>query len=245
MKSIIIPYYNHWDLVHARLMELYKYAPNDCEIILVNDASTEPDCVAGAEWWMTVPSRHKIKYVKNDENVGFGASHNRGAELASGDILIFLSDDVIMNTDIITPIVATIREVPKSLVGGRMIYWPAGWNEFDFDEKHLVIPYCEGWLLACSKEVWHNLGGFDVDTFGKFDMEDVDLSMTALSLGYELMALNMPNNLLRHMGGTTIRGLNVDRMGITKKNKVNFIKKWEHEFPSIYDSLEQMSDGEQ
>src|SRR4030066_254833 len=75
--SIILPYYGRWDLTHARLSELYRFALENVEIILVNDASPEEDCRSGAGFWQS-QSKHKIKYIQNKENLGFGGSHNRG-----------------------------------------------------------------------------------------------------------------------------------------------------------------------
>ena len=98
LVSIIIPFLNKWNLTHELLYSLYKYAPDNCEIVLVNDASTEEDCEAGVSWWQKSEglARHKIRYRKNEKNLGFGGSHNAGARISKGDILIFLSNDVKM-----------------------------------------------------------------------------------------------------------------------------------------------------
>lgn len=240
--SVILPYYNHWDLTHARMMELYKYVPKDVEIVMVNDASTDKDCRKGAGWWQKRSGRQEIKYVENKQNLGFGGSHNVGAKVSTGDILCFLSNDVIVRTDFVSIIIDDLSNRPDSLLGGEIIYWPGGWNEFEFDGKKMVVPYCNGWLLACTREVWDNMGGFDVETYGKFDFEDIDLSMNALSLGYDLLSLNLPKHKLNHLSGVTIRGLNVDRMEITKKNREKFIKKWQPKFLEVYETLERMKD---
>jgi GT2 family glycosyltransferase len=239
--SIVLPYFGRWDLTHARMAELYKHAPDNCEIILVNDASNEPECRTGVGFWQKGPAQHKIIYVENKKNLGFGGSHNKGAKAANGDILIFLSNDVIIRTDFVTPIIETIEENRKCLIGGRIVAWAAGWNQFETDDgKPFIIPYCEGWLLACHKEIWDTIGGFDVKSYQKFDMEDVDLSMTALSLGYDLRALSFPPHMLRHISGATIGKLNIDRMAITTRNKEIFIEKWQSKFTEIFETLEKL-----
>lgn len=240
--SIVLPFYNQWNLTHARLSDLHTRVPEPCEIVLVNDASTEKDVVRGSAWWQDNDAvRHTIKYVNNKENLGFGGSHNRGAKAATGDILIFLSNDVVIRTDFVTPIVDALEVDPNILLGGRIVFWPAGWNEFKFDGKELVIPYCEGWLLACTRDIWDNLGGFDTKTFGKFDYEDIDLSANALVHGHDLVSLNLPDTKLKHLSGVTIRSLGVDRQKITEKNRGRFIKKWRSKFGLIYDTLEKMT----
>lgn len=233
--SIIIPYFNKWELTHARLMEIYKYAPDYCEIVLVDDASTDEDCARGIAWWQKATFiRHKVRYYRNKENLGFGGSHNNGAKLAKGNILVLLSNDVIISGDVFTDIEILIGSDNKMLVGGRIVDWKAGWNEFDVDGKHIVIPYAEGWLLACTKDAWKELGGFD-SLYGKYDYEDIDLSANALSLGYNIVGLN--SNKVKHLSGRTIMSLNVDRMKITEHNRDKFIAKWADKLGDFVESL--------
>jgi hypothetical protein len=63
--SIIIPFFNRWDLTHARLYELSQHVPlGNVEIILMDDASTEIDCRTGVAWWQKnslLNIRYKIK----------------------------------------------------------------------------------------------------------------------------------------------------------------------------------------
>ena len=116
-----------------------------------------------------------------------------------------------------------------------MVDWPAGWNEFSVNGSKIVIPYLGGWLLACTKDAWVDLGGFD-PLYGRFDYEDLDISTTALYKGYELVALNLP--YLKHMSGATIATLKVDRMAITTKNKEKYIAKWQDRLLQIHANLE-------
>ena len=216
--SIILPFYNHWDLTHSRIMELHKFAPDDVEIILVNDASTETDCDAGIAFWQKADNRQEIRYIKNKENLGFGGAMNRGAHVAKGDILVFLSNDVIMTGDFIERVKSEIKKDENILIGNRIVYWDSGWNTFD----NITIPYCDGWLLACTKEVWDNLGGFDL-RYGRHDYEDIDLSATAIEQGYRLISLNNPH--LKHIGGATAN-YDEKRLAITNRNKALFYEKW-------------------
>ena len=228
--SIIIPFYNHWNLTHSRLMELHKFIDEDCEVVLINDASEDMDCEGGAGWWQKNSSRHTIKYKKNEENLGFGGSMNNGAKIASGDVLIFLSNDVLIHVDFVKQINDILSLNSETLVGGRIVYWKAGWNELEYKGKKFVVPYCEGWLLACTREIWDNLGGFD-PIYGKYAFEDIDLSTTAISLGYELKGLDNPN--LRHVGGATAK-YDDHRMNYTISNKEKYIEKWRSKFGTLF-----------
>lgn len=227
--SIVIPFFGKWPLVMARLHELHLHAPNGCEIILINDCTPNNDFEGNVAWWQH-NHRLNVRYLKNKENLGFGGSMNRGASKADGEVLVLLSDDVIVAGDFITPIINKLSVSPKTLIGGQIIDWPAGWNEFGVNGSKVVIPYLGGWMLACTKTAWGELGGFD-PIFGKFDYEDVDLSTRALELGYELYSLN--SGFLRHLSGVTVSSLGVDRQSITEKNRTVYIAKWKDRLPGI------------
>jgi len=218
MFSVIIPFLNNWQLTHQRLMEIHKFLPDDVEVILINDASTEPDCDGGVGFWQSAEIRHKIRYIKNKRNLGFGGSMNRGAKAAKGEILVFLSNDVVMTGNFIGQIKDEIKNDANILIGGRVLYWDTGWNLFG----NTIFPYAEGWLLACTIEVWDNLGGFD-PRYGISDYEDVDLSTTAIQKGYRLVGLNNPH--LNHLAGQTAK-YNEERLARTHKNKEIFYDKW-------------------
>jgi len=214
----------------ARLYEMNIHLKEVCEIVLVNDASPDDSFEGNLAWWQNL-KKHEVKYVKNPENLGFGGSMNRGAKKATSEFLIFLSNDVQVSGDFVSPVIQSLTENPERLVGGRIIDWPAGWNEFNTPQGKVVVPWLEGWLLAATRTGWEELGGFD-PIFGKFDVEDLDLSTRAAEIGYELVPLNLA--FLRHMSGVTINSLNIDRMKITEENKAKYIEKWGNRLPEIY-----------
>ena len=221
LVSIIIPFLDHWELVHARLDEIRKFAPDNCEIILVDDCSVgDYDDQVG--WWQNYGAKHKVWYVKNKKNLGFGGAMNMGAKHSHGDILVFLSNDVIIYNDFITPIcVACDYWEYKCLVGHRLIDWDAGWNEVN----GTVIPYLEGYLLASPRDVWEELGGFD-DIYAPYSMEDVDICMTATQKGIRIVqAMDMK---LNHLVGQTAEYSDA-RTKITERNKQRFEEKWKDE----------------
>lgn len=222
--SIVIPYYGRADLVHARLVDIYRFIPANVEVILVDDCSTEPDCqMIVGHWQKKMKARHDIRYRRNGENMGFPGACNVGAKLAHSDLIVILSNDVIISGDFITPLWKKVNEHPNALFGGRLLYHDTGWNVFNFDGKDTIVPYLEGWLIACKKLIWKDLGGFD-ENFKPYDYEDLDLSLNASLKGYELVPLDSP--YLQHMSGATISKVNPNRQSITVRNREYFYNKW-------------------
>ena len=236
--SVVISSYGRWDLTHCRLAELWAHAPEDTEIIVIDDAHPSHDTERGVSWWQTANMRHEIVFSRNEKNLGFGGSMNLGASLAHGEHIILLSNDVVCRGDFVTEIVKRLRANPKSLVGGQLIDWPAGWNEIPLngDGKKVVIPYLGGWLIGCTKSAWDELGGFD-PLYGRFDFEDMDFSLNALEKGYELIPLHLPQ-MLTHLSGATISTLQLDRQAMTIANRQKFIEKWSAKLPKIHELLE-------
>lgn len=234
--SIIVPIYNRWDLVHARMNELHRYcrADENLEIILVDDASTDMDIRGGVAFWQKQVGL-PIRFASHKENRGFGATCNDGVRIAKGEIIALLSDDVVVQGNFIDDIRSIIAEKPRSLIGGEIIDFPGGWNEIPYNGGRMVIPYCNGWFLACKKSIWEELGGFD-PLYGRFDMEDVDISTTAHLLGIELISLHSRN--LHHLGGISIASLGVDRLAITKKNREKYLEKWMDKTPNLLEAME-------
>lgn len=219
-SSIIIPFYNNWNLTHERMMDLYRFVPVDsCEIILVNDCSTDPEIDGGVAWWQKKLEYHKVRYVKNKTNLGFGGSMNKGAKIADGEVLVFLSNDVKIFSFFMSE-VKQILSFNKALVGGELLDRNTGWNVID----GRVCPYLNGWFLASTKEAWEEVGGFDTEGFGKFDAEDIDISLRFLEKGYNLMQLTQSK--LQHMGGQTVYKYFPDRQEYTKKNIEYLKQKW-------------------
>lgn len=215
--SIVIPIYNNWALTHQCLFDIYSKSSLVDEVVVVNDNCNDQDVLDGMKWWKgngLLPIRH----LRLSENVMFLRASNVGMKKATGDIIILLSNDVRLHGNIVGPIQEIISKNEKSLIGGRYLDWDTGWNQFN----GTVFPYLEGWLLAGTKTTWEELGYFD-ERFAPSDMEDVDISTTARSMGYELHSL--PAQLTNHLGGQSI-GFNPKREAITIANKEKFRQKW-------------------
>lgn len=182
-------------------------------MVVVNNGSTD-----GTKALLQVMQRQypPLKVLTLPDNEGFPGGNNLGAELATGDILIFTSNDVTPLGDYLTPIIDSIQSDPTALYGAELLSHDTGWNRFNPVGN---IPYLTGWLLACHRLTWVRLDGFD-EAFNPCDYEDLDLSYRAVQLGIELKPLNLP---LKHASGQT--AVQLDRLTITNRNRLYFAAK--------------------
>lgn len=225
---IIIPHYQHWELTHARLYELYRHCRGDIEeVIVVDDCSLDDMTFGGLKWWATSFDKKyefKVSSLSTEENLGFLKASNFGIfevcqRIHEEDIVILLSNDVEIRTNFVSQIGEIIRQSPNTLVGGVLYTHDTGWNKF----SDTLFPYIEGWLLAMNRVGWSKAGwGFD-ERFAPSDYEDIDLSTAMSNIGYVLCPLNNPG--LHHIGGQSI-GYTPERLERTNINKKKFEDKW-------------------
>jgi GT2 family glycosyltransferase len=116
--SIIIINYNTAELTSNCIKSVMAYTKGiDYEIILVDNASTETDADAFTREFPT------IQLVKSKVNGGFAYGNNLGIEKATGDYILLLNSDTILQKDSITKAVSCFTQHPDvGVVGCRMTF---------------------------------------------------------------------------------------------------------------------------
>jgi len=220
--SIIITFLNNWKMTHARLTEVYKFLPDVYEVILADDGSTDQDVWDGIDWWRS-KDLLPLTLIGSDQPTSFAANVNRGVSISTGDVVVVTQNDVMISGD--------FRDLIRSKVDGhsvvgKLLDRDTGWNTFN----GITVPYVEGWLICCLREVWDDIGGLD-ESIVPYDAEDIDFSIKAKEKGYDLV--NVETSFLRHIGGQTIK-YTPERRKVTEKN-IEYVKtKWEGKLEKIY-----------
>lgn len=93
--SIIIVNYNTLSMTNDCIESVIeKTSGLDYEIILVDNASTD-----GSKEFFS--NKNHIKYIYNDDNLGFGRANNKGIEVAHGRNILFLNSDTLLRNNAI------------------------------------------------------------------------------------------------------------------------------------------------
>ena len=215
--------YNHYDLTLKRLYELMRHCILDVDCIyVINNGSTD-ETHEGLRWWKNPDNvRMRVKEIRLEENLGFLLGANYGLRTIAknaqpDDLIVLLSNDVQITGNFI-PELAKNNDGKRRLYGGKFLYQDTGWNKFG--DK--LFAYLEGWILATTKAGWETLGYFD-ERFAPNDYEDIDLTATAVDLGFELVEVG--HGKLFHQGGGTL-GYTPERLEQTNRNKKKFEQKW-------------------
>ncbi len=119
--SVIIINYNTFALTSQCIRSVIEQTGKTAyEIILVDNASTECD---PENFLQEFPA---VKLIKSDRNGGFAYGNNLGIEKASGDFILLLNSDCILQEDSIHKTVDHLEQKPEAgVLGCRMVY-PGG-----------------------------------------------------------------------------------------------------------------------
>jgi len=170
--SIITPWLNN-----PQLIQTYEPTVRGAQVIIIDNGS-KPD-VSKALGDMT--ERLGGMTVFNDFNMRFSEANNLGLKYASGEIVMFMNNDVRAPEGWWRD--AILDVTPKVLAGpSRMMRIVDGHQ----------LPYIEGWCIAAQRKVWDDLGGWNEKDYQGLYWEDNDLCFRATQKGYKLKETNWP-----------------------------------------------------
>lgn len=179
-------------------------------------------------------SPHIARYCQNSENVGVPRSWNMGAEMAMGEYLCFVNDDVEIGPNVTEAMVETMIKDPKAgMVGPAGTKWhrqepgePVGKTEIE------VADAVSGWLFMTSRSAFTQAGGFDI-AYSPALVEEIDYSFAIQNAGYKCLVIPHLLAVHHHVQGAssapkplTALGFSCDRDDLTKRNRAYFEHKW-------------------
>jgi GT2 family glycosyltransferase len=179
--SIVIPVYNQLKMTIDCLSDLQKTYGIEHEVIVVDDGSKEPVAMAVAKMFPT------IKVLKNEQNLGFAQTVNKGILAAQGDIIVLLNNDIRLHNPAWLKIIIENMEKKELFLtapaGGRMT------SNFEYIPGEAVkagdkFAYLVGWCLAVRKEVFTKIGLIPTN-FQKGYFEDVLFGFRSKKAGFK------------------------------------------------------------
>jgi glycosyltransferase involved in cell wall biosynthesis len=174
--SIIIPTHNRANSLSWLLKNIFVLNENiNFEIVVVDNNSKDEtkDIVKNFS--------EKVRYVF-EPSTSFTKARYRGAQAAKGDILLYLDDDVIVNSGTLKEVVRIFSKHSKCAVAGGKILpsyeqsppsWVLdlqkkfnGFSLYDCGNEVKKVDSVPGPIMAISKKVFFEVGGFPPDTIG-------------------------------------------------------------------------------
>lgn len=144
---------------------------NDVELVIIVDGNDELCERMIADFG----DKNGVTIHCNDENRGLSYGRNKGTEIADGDVVAFMDDDAVADTQWIEKLVETYQEYDAYAVGGRMtpewvagkpeflppeFYWLVGVTYRGFPERVTEVRNTFSSNLSFRRDVLIDLGGF-------------------------------------------------------------------------------------
>ena len=110
--SVIIPQYGQQNLTTRLIGQLRQFEPSETELIVVDDGSPEG----------TVSDKlsdEKIRFIQQTHR-GVTATWNTGAKEATGNVLVFLNNDVNVTGPFLTPLIEPLFHSDPAMTGPQL-----------------------------------------------------------------------------------------------------------------------------
>lgn len=206
--SIVIPFKDHPGLLKQAVMSiLEKSSYSNFEIIGVSNDTTTPTTYALMK--ELSQSDDRIRFIQGNEKFNFSRLVNRGVGQAGGEHIVLMNNDIqIISSDWIESLLEHSQRDDVAVVGAKLYYpdntiqhagiaiglngcaghlhlnFPA-YHDGYFNRLQIVqnVSAVTGALMMVSKEIYHELGGFDETNFS-VAFNDVDFCLKARRKNY-------------------------------------------------------------
>lgn len=161
--SVIIPVFNEEKVISECLTSFLRQTWKELEIIIVDDGSTDAT--------VNIAKDFPVK-ILFQEHLGPGKARNKGAEVASGEILVFVDADMTFDSKFVELLTKPIRS--GQVIGTFSKYeyvlnkdnvWSKCWNinkGLPINKMHAAnYPDTQSVFRAILKKEFDRVGGFD------------------------------------------------------------------------------------
>lgn len=236
--TIIIPFYNHIETTKMCLQSIIKCTSAQLryryEIVVVDDNSNEEYSFEHKK------SIFPLNIIRNQTNLGFAGSCNRGAIEAGANYLVFLNNDTITLDGWLDELIKPFEtDSQVGVVGSKLLYSDNTIQHAGvvFDDTNMPFHIYHrfqssffgvnqtreyqavtGACMAIDRELFFSLGGFDENYLN--GLEDIDLCLKVRNIGKKV--LYNPKSTLYHLEGQT-RKVDLQKQ---KHNMDLFLTKW-------------------
>lgn len=146
--SVVIPTYNRAQQL-CQVLPSYRASNAVLEVIVVDDAGTDDtrDCIE-----QMAMGDSRIRYLRNERNLGAPATRNRGAAQACGEWILESEDDLALGEGCVDTLLRHAQQTEADLIAGRRVWMRLGESESqalaraNSDRRSRKPPFNERWM---------------------------------------------------------------------------------------------------
>lgn len=226
MISVVIPSRNGAGLLAENLPAVCREVGDSGEVVVVDDGSTDRTA-------NLITSRFpRVRLVRREGQNGFCYAVNEGMEVASGDYLLLLNNDVVPSSGSFTGICEELQKAGERFYSAvPAILRPDGNDESRCSVvfrrglaravmgASLGLPYPSGACALFRRSAWEALGGLST-VFAPIYWEDADLGARAHRMGMRI--LHVPQLKVYHHHAATM-GSSLESESLRERNRFLFM----------------------
>ena len=247
--SVVIPVHGGEDDLATCLASLAPLHEEGLlhEVLVVDDASSDEKAIASV-----VESYPFAKLQRSETNQGFAVTCNAGAEIATGDLLLFL------NSDTAVPRAGLLRLVESLATAGSLVAASGPYTnraghgqqvqatyttlstmplfaedfaqrDMEDEDSDMLVGFC----LLVRTSAFREVGGFDT-RFGIGTFEDNDICYALRRKGYQLRRAS--RSFIHHEGSKSLTRSVADVGQLLDTNQRRYEDKWKADLQSGYAS---------
>jgi GT2 family glycosyltransferase len=194
--SVIVVTYRRERVLRDMLSRLCEQVEPDIEVIVVDQS----ECHEPATMQFLEAHRDQLRYLRRQPR-GLPAARNAGLEVATGEIVVFLDDDVLCEPGLLAAHVAAYRDQrvgavvgrnissgleylkPEPAVVGHISPWASLTLNF-YAQTERNVDTVRGCNMSFRRALLEEIGGFDERYIGNATMEECDISARIRRKGY-------------------------------------------------------------
>ena len=235
--SIIVLSWNGVDYLEDCLDAVLCQDYPDVEVIVVDNGSADGSADFVAAHYPDV------RIIRNGRNLGFSAGNNVGLRTATGDALILLNQDTVVESGWLGALVEAVLDNPGTgIAGGKALYPDGtiqhaggyvnerGWGSHygyqcedvgQFDQMR-DVDYVTGAALVVTRRALGTIGGLD-ERFEPAYFEDLDWCYRARMAGFRVVYV--PRAVLMHRETSMLADASHRARYLFHRNRVRFVLK--------------------
>ena len=130
--SVIMPVHNGESTLEKTLESLLAESKKFDELIVVDDASSDGSVQTIKEY---LDGKQNCTLIQNEKKIGLAAAYNKGIESATGDLVVTLHQDVILEEDSLEKLVAPFSD-DQVVAASHIVAHPMDiWKKYNFWQK--------------------------------------------------------------------------------------------------------------
>jgi len=222
--AVVVLNWNGRHLLERFLPDLVRYTPQEVEIVVADNASTDDSLPFLASHFPD------IRVISLSENYGYAGGYNRALKDVDADLYVLLNSDISVTENWLDPCIRKLQESPGMAACQPKIRSLEKPDHFEYAGAsggfldYLGFPFCRGrifdhvekdtgqyddetdvfWAsgaaLFIKSAMFREAGGFEESFFAH--MEEIDLCWRLQNKGYRIGVC--PGSVVYHLGGASL-----------------------------------------